>query len=140
MSPSRKPTVDLFPGSAFPILSSYSRADALDDGALLDVSPTAREAGLRWPVALTCAAWDLCVAVSPAADRAGQDESGRLWDVLWMLRHAIGQAGAGNRQQLVFHVHIVTETEHAVPISLQAHVGPGDDGAPVIAIMLVDES
>src|SRR5262249_45230097 len=32
-------------------------ADALRDGTLIDVSTTAREAGIRWPVALTCAAW-----------------------------------------------------------------------------------
>jgi hypothetical protein len=33
-----------------------TRADALRDGVLIDVTATAREAGLRWPVALTAAA------------------------------------------------------------------------------------
>src|SRR5262249_4146387 len=33
------------------------RADALRDGVLIDVTPTAREAGFRYPVALTAATW-----------------------------------------------------------------------------------
>jgi hypothetical protein len=47
---------------------------------LIDVSPTAREAGFKYPVALTAAAWAKCVAVPPGA--LCQDEAGRLWDVL----------------------------------------------------------
>jgi hypothetical protein len=63
------------------LIHSYTRADALRDGVLIDVSPTAREAGIRYPVALTRAAWGRCVAVPPGV--LCQDESGRLWDVLW---------------------------------------------------------
>jgi hypothetical protein len=55
----------------------------LADGVLVDVSVTAREAGLRWPVALTGAVWERCVAVPPGV--VYQDEAGRLWDVCWML-------------------------------------------------------
>ena len=32
------------------VVYSYSRAQALADGVLIDVSDTAREAGFRWPV------------------------------------------------------------------------------------------
>jgi hypothetical protein len=60
----------------------YSRAEALADGLLVDVTETAREAGFLYPVALTRAAWELCVALSPPAKRAGNDDHGRLWDVL----------------------------------------------------------
>jgi hypothetical protein len=38
------------------LIHRYTRADALRDGVLVDVSATAREAGFRWPVALTRAA------------------------------------------------------------------------------------
>jgi hypothetical protein len=48
---------------------------------LIDVSAVAREAGLRYPVALTSAAWGRCVTVPPGVEC--QDEAGRLWDVLW---------------------------------------------------------
>jgi hypothetical protein len=62
----------------------YSRADAIRDGVLIDVSAAAREAGIRWPVALTCAAWGRCVSIP--AGVLGQDEAGRLWDVALAAR------------------------------------------------------
>jgi hypothetical protein len=66
------------------LIHAYTRADALRDGVLIDVSATAGEAGIRYPVALTRAAWERCVAVPPGVAR--QDEAGRLWDVVWLLR------------------------------------------------------
>ena len=58
------------------LIHSYTRADALRDGVLIDVSAVAREAGIRYPVALTRAAWGRCVAVPPGV--LCQDEAGRL--------------------------------------------------------------
>jgi hypothetical protein len=40
------------------LIHSYSRARALADGALVDVSAVAREASIRFPVALTRAVWE----------------------------------------------------------------------------------
>jgi hypothetical protein len=57
------------------VIHHYTRADALRDGVLIDVSPTAREAGILWPVALTWAAWERCVAVPPKAV-CGPDDDG----------------------------------------------------------------
>ena len=61
------------------LIHRYSRADALRDGVFVDVSATAREAGIRFPVALTRAVWERCVSVPPGV--LCQDEAGRLWDV-----------------------------------------------------------
>ena len=41
----------------------YTRADAIADGVLNDVSEIAKEAGIRYPVAMTSAAWSECVEV-----------------------------------------------------------------------------
>jgi uncharacterized protein DUF6573 len=73
------------------LIHSYSRADALRDGILIDVSATACEAGIRWPVALTCAAWGRCVSVPPGVEC--QDEAGTLQATFQV--HA--GAGAGRR-------------------------------------------
>lgn len=64
------------------VISTYTRAEALADGELVDVTERAKELGFRYPVALTRGAWAECVAWT----RGGgwQDESGRLADVLWM--------------------------------------------------------
>jgi hypothetical protein len=62
------------------VIHAYTRADALADGVLIDVSQTAHEAGIRYPVALTRAAWERCVRVPPGV--ACQDEAPRLWDLV----------------------------------------------------------
>jgi hypothetical protein len=68
------------------IIHSYSRAQALDDGDLVDVTETAKEAGFKYPVALTRTVWNTYVEVPAGVE--GQDEAGRLWDILFMLRLA----------------------------------------------------
>ena len=62
------------------LIYRYTRAQAIEDGVLIDVSAVACEAGIAYPVALTSAAWGRCVAVPPGVEC--QDEAGRLWDVL----------------------------------------------------------
>ncbi len=65
----------------------YTRAQAIADGVLVDVTETANESGFRWPVALTRAVWEDCVAWSEEDSKrqVHQTESGRLWDVLFSV-------------------------------------------------------
>jgi hypothetical protein len=118
------------------LVHSYTRADALRDGVLIDATAAAREAGFKFPVALTAAAWGKCVAVPPGV--LCQDEAGRLWDVLTVLRFAArGQAGAEVR----FGVHVRNDNRERTPplVRLKALCGPGDHGEPVITVVLPDE-
>jgi len=71
------------------IISSYSRAQAIEDGVLVDVSDVAREAGFTFPVAITDTVWNLYVKVPDGV--FGQDEQGRLWDILNVLRFDIAR-------------------------------------------------
>lgn len=57
-------TADLF-GAPIHV---YTRAQAIADGALIDVNATAREASLVWPVAMTAAAWNDCVVWDEATE------------------------------------------------------------------------
>jgi hypothetical protein len=104
---------------------------------LIDVSATAREAGIRFPVALTAGAWGKCVAVPPSVEC--QDEAGRLWDVLWLLACA-AKRGADGRE-VRFGVHVRNDNRpHAPPlVRLKVLCGPGDQGEPVVTIMLPNE-
>jgi hypothetical protein len=120
------------------VISTYSRAQALEDGELVDASQLAREAGVRYPVALTRAAWGHCVALSPAAKRAGNDETGRLWDVLWMMANAVRRRPEGS--EVLFELYCVTTDVRASRVRLRAVMGPGDDAAPVLTVMLPEES
>lgn len=88
-------------------ISSYTRAQAIADGVLIDVSTTAREAGIVWPVALTSAAWADCVEWTDADEKrkgySGQSESGRLWDVCWMLSRVVLRAARQGLQASPSH-------------------------------------
>jgi hypothetical protein len=104
---------------------------------VIDVSTVAREAGIKHPVALTRAAWERCVAVP--ADVRRQDEAGRLWDLVWMLRCAIGRSDGG--PLVHFGVHVRNDNSERTPplVRLRAVVGPGDQGEPVVTVMLPEE-
>lgn len=119
------------------LIHRYNRADAIRDGVLIDVSETAGEAGFRFPVALTRAVWEQCVSVPPGV--VCQDETGRLWDVLWMLRLAITRSDGGS--ELRFALHVRNDNRDGIPplVKLKAICGPGDDAEPVLTVMLPEE-
>ena len=74
------------------VISTYTRAQAIEDGVLVDVSKTAREVGLKWPVAITAGVWATINDIPPKLQGI-QDVEGRLWDVVWMARWDAGQGG-----------------------------------------------
>jgi hypothetical protein len=119
------------------LVHRYTRAQAVEDGVLIDVSTVASEAGITYPVALTRAAWERCVAVPPGVEC--QDEVGRLWDVLWLLRLAIGQSGGGPKVR--FGVHVRNDNREGTPplVRLKAVCGPGGQGEPVVTVMGPEE-
>lgn len=124
------------------LIYRYTRAQAFEDGVLVDVTETAREAGFRVPVALTQTAWADCVhwTEDDSARIVHQDESGRLWDVLWMARLAAGAAGGGDRTS--FKLHRVPRdgtTGEPMPVALLVDIGPGDEGEPVITIGFAED-
>lgn len=129
------------------VVFTYTRQQAIADGELIDVSSTAREAGLKFPVAMSRAAWAEFVAWSDedSTRQVYQDESGRLWDVLWMLvtavRRDITQARTVS-DRIDFEVYRVPRGGRATrprSAALYALCHPGDDGEPVVTIMLPNE-
>ena len=120
------------------IISVYTRAQALEDGVLVDVSKVAREAGITYPVAVTRSVWGQYVEVP--AGVIGQDEAGRLWDVVWMLRHAIRSAKAG-QDTILYKLHVRNDNRERTPplVTLKSVCGPGDEGEPVITVCMPDE-
>ncbi|RCG18251.1 hypothetical protein DQ384_39340 [Sphaerisporangium album] len=120
----------------------YSRAHALADGELVDVTANSP---FRWHTALTRAVWEDCVSWSEAdsARKRGaalQDERGRLHDVLTMAKLA---AAATSGDRATFEVARVPRAGRGTRprlVTLVLHIGPGDDPAPVITIMQPQES
>ena len=120
-----------------PVIYGYSRAEAIDDGVLVDVSETAKEAGFKLPVAITAA---LHGRLTPTkADQGlGQDYEGRLWDVLWLAAFTIKLADPGT-DTVAFTVALQeADSKSGGPrntdLRLRAVCCPGDEGEPVITI------
>jgi hypothetical protein len=117
------------------VIYAYTRAQAIEDCALVDVSSTAREAGIKYPVAITRAVYDGYVTPDPRSVRYGQSIEGRLWDTVWVLRNAAKRGG----EVLFFQVYYILKAQQSRCIRLKAMCGPGDDAEPVITIMLPEE-
>jgi uncharacterized protein DUF6573 len=136
------------------VLSSYSRAQAIEDGVLVslnDPSFTFRpglnicaEAGIKFPVAITIAAFAKTVSELDAPLPPCQDISGRLWDVLSMFKWAAKRGGSEIRFPLTVINWVcvggkrINRTKRETVI-LKALCGPGDNGEPVITILLPEE-
>jgi Family of unknown function (DUF6573) len=116
----------------------YTRSQAIADGFQVDVSKVAREAGIKFPVFLTRAVYDNYVTVP--AGITGQDEAGRLWDIVWMTQFAIRKAQPG-QTRLPVALYVRNDNQRARLIKLIATCGPLDidDPQPAITIMMPDE-
>lgn len=124
-------------------ISVYTRAQAIADGFLVDVSGgewnrMVQDAGIKFPLAMTAAAWYQVVAVPEGA--SGCDEKGRLWDFLWCLRLRMMTADTRQTRVLV-RLNAVTPESPASPVDtlVQVVVGPGDNGESVLTAMLMYE-
>ncbi len=120
------------------VISTYSRAQAIEDGVLVDLrqgelEELVEQAGFKYPVACTAEVFSECVELTDAAKRAGNDIKGRLWDILWMLKLAIRAAGP-RTDRIAFKVLVVRDRVRPTPTDLVAVCGPGDNMEPVITI------
>ncbi|HEV2524297.1 MAG TPA: DUF6573 family protein [Gammaproteobacteria bacterium] len=124
-------------------LHTYTRAEALEDGVLVDVSETAIEAGFKIPVAVTRAVWDQYISWTDedTDNQTIQDEAGRLWDILSMLMFAIKMDRSGT-DQLIYQLAVIPRDgkgRSPKRIKLKSCIGGGDKGERVITIMLTTE-
>ncbi len=121
------------------VVYTYTRSQAIADGFQIEVTKTAQEAGIRFPVFITRGVYEQCVAVPPGV--TGQDEAGRLWDVVWLLRHAILCSRPGT-SRLPFALYVRnsdTTPPRLTKLIATAGAVDVDDPAPAITVMLPDE-
>ncbi len=117
---------------------TYTRAQAVADGLQVEVTRTAAEAGIRFPMFITRAVYDAYVTVPPGV--TGQDEAGRLWDLVWMTRFAIIRSRPGV-DRLPVALYVRNDDIRSRLVKLVAVCGPldFDDPAPAITLMMQDE-
>jgi hypothetical protein len=124
------------------LIHRYTRAEALEDGTLVDVTETAKGVGFRIPIALTRTAWSDCVAWAEEDNErvVYQDESGRLWDLLWMAINAARRNTEASRLEFkVLRVPRDSRTGQPVSVTLVLDIGPGDQGEAVITIGFAED-
>ena len=129
------------------VIYSYTRAQAIADGVQVEVTKTAQEAGISIPVFLTRTVWDAYVTLPPNGQCGShQDEAGRLWDIVWMLRFAIirvrsHRSGSAPCNRCPVALYVRNDNRAAKLVKLIAQCGPldMDDPAPAITVMLPGE-
>ena len=119
------------------VISTYSRQDAIEDGVLVDVSQSNayRDAGFAYPVALTTAVFEIVNGISPR--HAHETFDARLYDVLFLAR--IAARRHPNADTVHFQVLMTPRHGPRRTFTFKMICGPGDDGEPVLTILLPDE-
>jgi hypothetical protein len=134
------------------VISGYTRAQGIADGVLFDaMAPELAEVTRQhWP---SWAAQRLGVAMTDgvhallgravANKRWRHDWKGLWHDVLWISRRAVGRAiqkaiASGHGERVEFQM-VITGVGRQRYQWLSVHVGPGDDGMPVLTFLLPDE-
>ena len=120
------------------IVYAYTRAQAVADGMQVEVTKTAQEAGIKFPVFLTRTVFNSFVTVPEGVTR--QDEAGRLWDIVWMLRFGILRSRPGC-ERIPVALYVRNDNHRSRLIKLIATCGPldMDDPQPAITVMMPDE-
>ena len=129
----------------FPV-SVYTRAQALADGVLVDLTTQAQPYGFKIPLACTEAVW-LSIQWSTAIEArkrnaTGQSTEGRLHDVMTLARMAAQCAAQANASVAEFEVLMVpVDGQGEAPRAqlLRMVVSGGDRGEPVLTLMLPGE-
>jgi hypothetical protein len=109
----------------------YTRRQAVAAGWLIDVTMTARETGIGVPTFITRAVFETYVAVSE--EGTGQDETGRLRDLLLATRDMIQRANPG--------LDRLAGNNNPKRVKLVAVCSPLDldDPQPAMTLMLSEE-
>ena len=123
------------------VVFRITRRQLLEEGALLDISTTAREAGIVFHTAITAGLW---AAYGDA--QTVEASVGFVWDLCWMLRCAAKGAIPCRKfkdafsETLFFHIFVKAHGNgHAKFVEVKAVCGPGDNMESVITLLLPNE-
>src|SRR6185437_689679 len=120
------------------VIFEYTRAQAIADGVLVDLSQgelgaLAREAGIKYPMACTAEVFARYIDLTQAAKKACNDIIGRFWDILTMFKYAVRNAPK-NTNTMYVHLRCVVDRVKAQDVVIKSMCHPGDNGEPVITL------
>ena len=126
------------------VIFSYTRAQAIADGVLVDLSAVAPDVcrqHFKYPIACTASVWAIIEkAIAPRRQAGGEmhhmnDLNGVVHDMLWMSKAYSRELDPTTR---LFKV-IITGAGKKRNFTFKIVCGPGDDAEPVLTIMLPEE-
>ncbi len=119
------------------VIYSYTRAQAIDDGVLADLSEIAPDVcaqHFKYPVACTSAVWDM-IEKACSNEKYCNDIKGVIHDMLYMAR----KMGRAVDETTSYFPVIITGLGRVTKYEFKIVCGPGDDAEPVLTIMLPGE-
>ena len=119
------------------VVFEYSRAQAIADGVLIDVTEQAKATGFKVHTVVTGTLYHGYVVPPAGLVPEGQSVTGRLHDVL-MLALFAARASKGT-DRVYFKVDFLMAPGKSETVDIIAHIGPGDTPAPVLTIMMPED-
>ncbi|NOS79602.1 MAG: hypothetical protein HOP35_16855 [Nitrospira sp.] len=113
------------------------RQDAIQSGILIDVTPTARQLGLTFPVTITKPLWDIGIVTNQSLSQ--EEQSGRLRDVLMAFRLRL--ASLATISPLIDFPALLTMPPSTVPqpVPLFAIIQPDGANQANVTLLLPNE-
>lgn len=95
-----------------------TRQQALNNGALIDVTDEARQAGVDLPTAISRRAWSACIDVHPETD--GNNQTTRLSGLLFTMEHELAHSRGQGAARFLFPVVVARGNEEPLYAELKA--------------------
>ena len=118
----------------WPIIFSYTRAQAIADGVLIDVTAQAAEVGFKVHTVVTDHLYNMYVVPPAGLEGEGQSVTGRLQDLLF--RTLIAASTMERTDRVEYVVLFLMKPGQWEKVRILAIMGPGDQREPVLTIML----
>ncbi|MEQ1828364.1 MAG: DUF6573 family protein [Pirellula sp.] len=129
---------DAFPQAApfedADVISAYSRAEAIEDGVLIDVSEAARDIGITLHTVVTPGVWSEFVGAPIFSDWG--TENHRLKQ---LLNCAVRAVERSDDSVSFFSIEMARNESVVKEIAFRVQRGPGDNLEPVLTVMLRHE-
>jgi len=122
---------------SWPIIFSYSRAQAIEDGVLIDVTAEAKAYGFKLPFVIGDNLYNRYVTPPPGLEGEGQSLSGRLHDLMTLA--ALSARKGLQQDRVEFEVLFLMGPGKHEKVRCVLHVGPGDRGEPVLTLCLPED-
>lgn len=123
------------------VIHKYTRAQAIDDGFIIDCTEIAKSSGFKVPVGLTRQSWEYCIEYRGRLDEKAKSRIEHTRLIGLMTHTFIEVRKQRDASDVEFFYNLTPDNpqrEKGTMIKLNVNIGPGDDLEPVLTISLAD--